>query len=273
MHPYLLLLDLEEVTGNVTKINEKSNRYVSPHFKIYQQIVFDAEKETFELDPDEKVESRPMEIDIADSMALATRALTLRRTDKRPSSIGYAQLKTAWDEARRNWTQSAACKDLTAILSTSTPKVITRIVCFGLGSLEGSPDHSSLDVPADCDGLPRRSAMTQHAAALTMASVLGERLGTGPLSILAQDPAYSLVAKQLLMDVGIEVVGGHGSLAFTHVDEDTLVFSCNPNIPVKQVVADIARPAVMIWNRVAPATEEKTEWVVELMHGQKVLCS
>ena len=216
-----------------------------------------------------------MEIDIVDNMALATRALTLGRTDETPSSIGYAELKAAWDEARRNWTQSAVCSELTAILgrSTSIPKATRRIVCFGLGSLEGLPDHSSLDVPADCDGLPRRSAMTQHAAALTMAGVLGERLGTDPLPILAQDPAYSLVAKQLLIDVGIEVVGGRGSLAFTHVDEGTVVFSCHPNIPVKQVVADIARPAVMIWNRVAPAAEEKTQWVVKLMQGKEVLCS
>jgi hypothetical protein len=250
------------------------NRYVCPHFKIYQQMVFDAEEETFELDPDEDTEHDPIEIDIDDDRALATRALTLVRTGETSSSIEYTQLKAAWDEARRNWTQSAVCSELTAILgSTCIPKTTRNITCFGLGSLEGSSDHSSLDVLATCDGLPRRSAMTQHAAALTMAAVLGERLGTEPLPILAQDPAYSLVAKRLLMDVGIAVVGGRGSLAFTHVDERTVVFSCNPNIPVKQVVADIARPAAMIWNQVAPAAEEKSQWVTELIKGKEVLCS
>jgi hypothetical protein len=110
--------------------------------------------------------------------------------------------------------------------------------------------------------------MTQHAAAITMAAVLGKRLGTDPLPILAQDPVYSMVAKRLLQGCGIEVIGGRGSLAFTHVDEGTIVFSCNPNIPVKQVVADIARPAAMIWNRVAPATEENSQWLLKVKNGQ-----
>jgi len=68
-------------------------------------MVVNAEEETFELDPDEDAEPCPMEIDIEDDMALATRALTLVRTGEASSSIGYAQLKAAWDEARRNWTR------------------------------------------------------------------------------------------------------------------------------------------------------------------------
>jgi SRR1 domain len=115
--------------------------------------------------------------------------------------------------------------------------------------------------------------MTQHAAALTMAAVLGQRLGIDPLPILAQDPIYSLVAKRLLKEEGIEVVGGRGSLAFTHVDENTLVFSCNSNIPVKQVVADIAKPAAMIWNRVRPAVDESTQWVRKVIQCKEVLFS
>jgi len=52
-----------------------------------------------------------------------------------------------------------------------------------------------------------------------------------------------------------------------------VVFSCHPNIPVKQVVADIARPAAMIWNRIQPAAEEKTEWVTKEINGETVLYS
>lgn len=140
-------------------------------------------------------------------------------------------MKAAWDEARRNWTQSTACSELITILGESAciPKTTRKIICFELGGLEDS--HSNSPFPAS-DGLPERSAMTKHASALTMAAVLSQRLGLDHNPILAQDPAYSVVAKQLLMEVGIEVVGGHGALAFTHVDEETLVFSCNPNVPV-----------------------------------------
>ncbi|ORY66549.1 uncharacterized protein BCR38DRAFT_296954, partial [Pseudomassariella vexata] len=185
------------------------------------------------------------------------------------------QLKIAWDEAQRNWTQSTACNELIAILRESAyvPKTTKNIVCFGLGDLERGMSDFGLNFVATCDGLPLRRSMTQHAAALTMASVLGELLGTGPLPILAQDPAYSPASKQLLADEGIKVVGGRGSLAFTHVDEQTVVFSCHPNIAVKQVVADIARPAAMIWDRVKPETEEKTQWEVKVMWGEEVLCS
>jgi hypothetical protein len=86
------------------------NRYVVMHFKIYQEMVLDAEEETFELDPDEDV---LLDID-TDNMALVTRALTLARTDKTSSSIEYVQLKAAWDEPWNNWTQSAVCRELTA---------------------------------------------------------------------------------------------------------------------------------------------------------------
>jgi len=77
----------------------------------------------------------------------------------------------------------------------------------------------------------------------------------------------------LLSAQGIDVVGGRGSLAFTHVDENTLVFSCGPNIPVKQVVADIAKPAAMIWDSVTPAAEEKTEHTTGMVDGVEVVYS
>lgn len=70
----------------------------------------------------------------------------------------------------------------------------------------------------------------------------------------------------------MEVVGGRGSLRFTHVDNDTIVFSCLPNISVEQVIANIARPAAMIWNRVAPPKEERTECTVRVIEGKEILC-
>lgn len=85
------------------------------------------------------------------------------------------KLKAAWDEARRHWMESPACKELIAILSNTfdISRAPNKVVCFSLGSLEGLPDHASLDIISAHDGLPHRGRMTQHAAALTMANCTG----------------------------------------------------------------------------------------------------
>ncbi|KAH7148994.1 hypothetical protein B0J13DRAFT_620901 [Dactylonectria estremocensis] len=77
-----------------------------------------------------------------------------------------------------------------------------------------------------------------------MAAVVEERLGTEPPPIIAQEPVYSPTAKRLLTELGIEVVEGYGSLAFAHGDDDAIVLAYAPDIPMKQFVADNARPWV-----------------------------
>ena len=64
----------------------------------------------------------------------------------------------------------------------------------------------------------------------------------------AQDPIYTSIDKQVLRDVGITVVDN--PKGFLEVDEASVVFCSYPNIPIRQVVADIARPALIIWNGV-----------------------
>jgi hypothetical protein len=232
---------------------------------LYQDLAYCAEREKVHNYTNEKI----------DDMTLVSRALILHRTSPPSSPTTYLELKTAWGDASYNWTESAGCRDLTTILakSISIPSA-NKIVCFGLGGLsDPSAGPEGLVKLARGDGLPRRAAMTQHAAAITMAAVLGKRFGTDPLPIIVQDPDYTLADKKLLAEVGIEVVDGCGSLAFTHVDDKSVVLSIHPNIPVKQVVADIARPAVMIWNRVQPVEEEKTEYKIDLWQGVEVISS
>lgn len=243
-------------------------------FTIIQALIFNAEEKN--LDYDRQDTSRPWtvkpELDDEDK-ALATRAFTLARVDQRHLDTPYDELKAAWDESRYNWEQSPLCRDMLSALSkVKCPRNVTKLVCFGLGSLDGSHDFCILDEVADFDGLPLRAAMTQHAAAFTFAKVLGEQVGTGPLRIIAQDPAYSPNARKLLADEGVEVVGGIGCLGFTLVDDDSIVFSVHPDVPVKQIIADMARPAGMIWDPVRAAEDEKTEWEVAEAFGSEVIC-
>ncbi|KAL1311468.1 hypothetical protein AAFC00_004411 [Neodothiora populina] len=243
--------------------------YVFPRLKTIQELVHAAEEQEFEYDDDEPWPP-PTEPDIVDDRALATRALTFASTDG-PSLATYSPaLQAAWTEVQRNWKQSATCAGLTSIFSkdASISKTTKRVVCFGLGNFGVSPDYTCMESLAECDDLPVCRAMTQHAAALTVAETLGKRLGTGPLPIFAQDPEYSPAAKHLLASVGIEVVGGRGSLGFTHVDDDTIVFTVCSNICVKQIVADIAKPLAMIWDRVSRKVDERSEFMRQFHEGK-----
>ncbi|KAI1859063.1 hypothetical protein JX265_010540 [Neoarthrinium moseri] len=237
-------------------------------FKIYQEILYEAEEEELEI-------ADGKDIDWEDSHnTIAPTSLELALISKKTLTIDFAELEAAWNESQHNWTLSSAYSELVAVLRKATfPPTTNKIVCFGLGSLEGSQDYPTLQDMAKCDGLPRRAAITQHAAALTIAEVLGQQLQRDPLPIYAQDPAYSPTATRILEEKGINVVGGCGSLAFTLVDDDTVVFSCHPNIAVKQIVADIARPVAMLWNRVTPEEEENSRWTVEIVNGEKIFIS
>lgn len=257
----------------IAPANTQSRR-LSASYTIAQTLIYQAEEKN--LDFDEQDESRPWTVKAAiddEDRALATRAFTLVLASEHFLNTPHHVLRAAWDEALCNWSQSPVRKDLLAALSTlQCPPSATKLVCFGLGSLDGSENCEDLDDVADLDGLPLRVAMTQHCAALTMAAALGAQIGKPPLKVMAQDPAYSPGQVALLTEVGIDVIPGIGALGFTYVDENAVVFSCHPDVPVKQIIADIARPAGMIWNAVKPAERERTEWEVHEAFGTEVIC-
>ncbi|KAK9787177.1 hypothetical protein SCARD494_10707 [Seiridium cardinale] len=240
-------------------------------FKPYRDLIEDAEEESIEPECDEDLGWYPRDISLEDRRTLASRALSLTRGGYLPTHIDSRFIKATWDEARHNWSQSRVCKELKATLSglTYIPKA-KRVVCFGLGRLDRNFDASGSDELAACDGLPRYRTMTQHSAALTLAAVLGERSGSGPLPVFVQDPDYSSEHREMLRDAGMEVVGGYGSLAFTYVDDETVVLTCAPGIPVRQIVADIARPAAMIWDPELSVGGEERGWEVEIVNGEKI---
>ncbi|KAF3070391.1 hypothetical protein GL218_00312 [Daldinia childiae] len=64
--------------------------------------------------------------------------------------------------------------------------------------------------------------------------------------ILTQDPDYVDETKKVLRKVGFEVVGQFGAGGFAELDDETVVFTGIANAPIKQIIADIARPALII---------------------------
>jgi hypothetical protein len=60
-----------------------------------------------------------------------------------------------------------------------------------------------------------------------------------------QDPEYTDVDRRILHGAGFQVVDDpHG---FLKVNEQSIVLSIAASMPVKHIIADIARPAIVIW--------------------------
>ncbi len=179
----------------------------------------------------------------------------------KPSGWPLADLEAAFRAHQATWRQSAECDTLVRILTTTPAAAsIRKIVCFGLGRLDDRAQTTHEALAASV-----QSAATQHAAALTMAEALTGNAGE-VVRCYAQDPAYADVEKALLATLGITVL--EDPKGFLEVDEHTLVFSVSPNVPVRQIVADVSRPAAMVWNLIESDRENEkdrdyridTEW-------------
>ncbi|KAK4232727.1 hypothetical protein C8A03DRAFT_48470 [Achaetomium macrosporum] len=106
--------------------------------------------------------------------------------------------------------------------------------------------------------------MAQHILALTVRDLLASsyttaRQGEGICGIkcYAQDPIYTPVDRQVLGEAGFTILDD--PRAFLEVDESSVVIAIAPDIPVRQIVADIARPAIMIWEKFAVTDTNSTD--------------
>jgi hypothetical protein len=57
------------------------------------------------------------------------------------------------------------------------------------------------------------------------------------VQVFCQEPGYSTVDKEFLPSLGITLLDD--PKGFLEIDENTLVMSVNPNVCVKQIVADL----------------------------------
>lgn len=159
------------------------------------------------------------------------------------------------------WNASATCEAFTSqfrkILDRDGNVKVTKIICFGLGDLNCKPPDwwriENNSQPKD-EQEPETSviegALIHHAITLTMADVVRSCAKTRDIRVklLTQDPGYSDETKHMLREAGFEVVGDYGAGGFAELDDTSIVFSAFTKAPVKQIIADIARPAIIIGN-------------------------
>lgn len=67
------------------------------------------------------------------------------------------------------------------------------------------------------------------------------------IPIYVQDPAYTSLDRSILLEHKIEILDDPDG--FLAVDDSTFVLSFAPNVAVKQVITEIAKPAAIIWDR------------------------
>ncbi len=87
-----------------------------------------------------------------------------------------------------------------------------------------------------------------------------QRGGTRPnseISCFVQNDAYQDIDARFHPVCGIRLLDN--PLGFLEVDETTSVVAINPYLPVRQIITDIARPAVMIVSKL----EEQMQWHFE----------
>lgn len=106
----------------------------------------------------------------------------------------------------------------------------------------------------------KRSAV-QHAFLVLLKRALQESdLGPAEVACYAQDPAYSQTDQAVMKESGIDVVDDPEG--FLQMDDNSLVFCCGPNVCVKQIMADTARPSIIIWCAVKEDNPKYSSYVL-----------
>ncbi|KAI3340221.1 hypothetical protein F4824DRAFT_415123 [Ustulina deusta] len=109
---------------------------------------------------------------------------------------------------------------------------VNKVIAFGLGRIgflrPGPPQ-----------------TFYEHAAARVIARAVGEVSSSPNVAVAVQDPLYTDVCKKVLAEFEFDVVEGFGAKGFALVDENTVVLAHHPNFPFRQIIADLARPALI----------------------------
>lgn len=160
-------------------------------------------------------------------------------------SMCLEELNNHFETAIQDWNASEPCKQLKSVLrSAKLPSDIEKIIAFACGS-----------VALYDRGESSASSASQHALLLTLRDLIRDQTGK-EIPCYVQDPANTDVDKSGLERLGIQVLDD--PCGFLEVDDSSVVCSFAPNVPVKQIVMDIARPAVLVWDRVQKGVEGET---------------
>ncbi|KAG8162062.1 hypothetical protein KVR01_007827 [Diaporthe batatas] len=156
----------------------------------------------------------------------------------------------AWDalalhRQRRKLQHSSGYTNMRATLFRLVRFPVDQIFAFACGSLSGS------------DNEQRRRSAAQHAFIVSLRQDLMGKFGK-TIQCFAQDPAYTRADKNLLAVESITVV--NDPQGFLGVTDNCAVVSFCPNVPVRQIITDLARPSVLVWDTVTDEDHTMLRW-------------
>jgi hypothetical protein len=158
-----------------------------------------------------------------------------------PPRKSRTEAERFFQTVRQEWETSEPCRLLRSTLaSAKTPLGIKKIIAFACG-----PFSFEL-VDAQRSWAVRR--VFQHALLLTLRDIFqGKEGNPETITCFAQDPAYTEIDEFVLERHG--VITAPDPKGFLEVDSSAVVVSIAANIPVRQIVSDLARPAILVWDR------------------------
>ena len=158
-----------------------------------------------------------------------------------PSLPSHDDVRSYFQCVQDIWSESQACMRMKAIIESARPQC-HKIIGFALGSVAWEFRES----------WPQRSAF-QHALLLSLRHALRPcQPDEDMVECLAQDPAYTEVDKSLLSRFDITTVDDPEG--FLQLDDSSAVICCSPDVPIKEMVSELAFPALIIWDTVKDST-------------------
>ncbi|KAJ5636040.1 uncharacterized protein N7484_009353 [Penicillium longicatenatum] len=176
----------------------------------------------------------------------------IRRKDNHQPTDNITRLplevaRADFEKHQQAWIETEMCRTLTKFLDSSAAHLeINKIVAVSLGCLSYQRDQ-------DQDRPGRQSY--QHALVLTLRDWLRKKNGMTKVPCYVQDPEYVDVDRALLAEHEVEVI--EDPMAWLEMDDFSIVVSIASNVPTKEIITDVARPAVVIWNKVGDNDYDK----------------
>jgi hypothetical protein len=137
---------------------------------------------------------------------------------------------------RQKWRHSSARQFLHSTLSLDAIPPVTRLLAFGLGRF------LDRDAPEPLNHI----STVQHELLVDIRDTLRQSQGCGIRDPLAQDPAYLRTERALLEMKGIQSTT-HPINGFLEADNQSFIVSIDPDVPVKEIILDVCRPAAILW--------------------------
>ncbi|KAI1372005.1 hypothetical protein F4677DRAFT_463619 [Hypoxylon crocopeplum] len=186
-----------------------------------------------------------------------------------PPTISIRRLNKVLGKKRKSWEACEQYSHLKGLLKSNEILLrnVNKVVAFACGTMV---DGSEI----------KRDNVTQHAFILSVQKILLKMKGRVARSFLppflskgksadigvrciSQDPAYWPLDKQVLFGAGVHVL--EDPVAFLEVDHNSIVVSIDANAPIQQIIADLGRPAAIIWQKLVegvntPNTAKAREW-------------